>query len=221
MITWTSTCCRPDLFTAGVPAADADRSRTWSTARDGPMWSLGGATLGPSGRRGKGLVTQQRPRLPPRAPARPARRHGPRRHLHATSSTARRLGCPIPDLEVRAACLRGVQRLGRRLQRGRPQPARRARAAAVALTRGGDAPSSRGAPRSATAARSSTCSPSDDPAFEDSWEGFWATANELALPISFHLGKGMHSIEVEARAAGACRPVSRCRRCSSTRCSPA
>ena len=35
---------------------------------------------------------------------------------------------------------------------------------------------------------------SDEPAFEDAWEGFWATANELALPISFHLGKGMHSI---------------------------
>jgi predicted TIM-barrel fold metal-dependent hydrolase len=35
---------------------------------------------------------------------------------------------------------------------------------------------------------------SDEPAFEDAWEDFWAMANELALPISFHLGKGMHSI---------------------------
>ena len=39
---------------------------------------------------------------------------------------------------------------------------------------------------------------SDEPAFEDAWEGFWATANELALPISFHLGKGMHSIAAQA-----------------------
>ena len=41
---------------------------------------------------------------------------------------------------------------------------------------------------------------SDDPAFEDSWEDFWATADQLGLPISFHLGKGMHSITAKPRS---------------------
>jgi predicted TIM-barrel fold metal-dependent hydrolase len=35
-----------------------------------------------------------------------------------------------------------------------------------------------------------------DPPFEDAWERFWATANHLAVPISFHLGAGLHSIKV-------------------------
>lgn len=33
-----------------------------------------------------------------------------------------------------------------------------------------------------------------EPPFLDSWEAFWATANDLAIPIHFHLSGGMHSI---------------------------
>ncbi|MCB0995609.1 MAG: amidohydrolase, partial [Acidimicrobiales bacterium] len=37
---------------------------------------------------------------------------------------------------------------------------------------------------------------SDEPVFDESWERFWATADDCGLPISFHLGKGMHSLAV-------------------------
>ena len=32
------------------------------------------------------------------------------------------------------------------------------------------------------------------PPFEDEWDEFWAVANDVALPIHFHLSGGMHSI---------------------------
>ncbi|MGH9186370.1 MAG: amidohydrolase family protein, partial [Acidimicrobiales bacterium] len=35
---------------------------------------------------------------------------------------------------------------------------------------------------------------SDRPLFEDEWDGFWATAGDLGVPIHFHLGGGLHSL---------------------------
>ncbi len=122
----------PDLFTAGVPGPMQDQVPHVVDGPDGAMWSLAGTTLGPSGRRGKGLVDSNDPGYRPGPSPRPSRRHGPRRHLHP-----RRLrpavGLPHPRPRGARRVHARVQRLGRGIQRGEPRPARRARAPAVAL----------------------------------------------------------------------------------------
>jgi uncharacterized protein len=40
----------------------------------------------------------------------------------------------------------------------------------------------------------------DPPVFDDGWEGFWALAEEVRLPIHFHLSGGMHSITFAPRS---------------------
>ena len=58
----------PDLFTTRVPSAMRDQVPHVVDGPDGAMWSLAGSTLGPSGRRGKGLVDSNDPGYRPGRP---------------------------------------------------------------------------------------------------------------------------------------------------------
>jgi uncharacterized protein len=186
----------PDLFVAGVPSLMRASVPTVVDSPAGPMWSLAGALLGPSGRRAKGLITQNDPGFRPGTPKQRLEDMD-RDGIHAHVVYGPPLSLPIPDLEVRAACLRAYNDWAAEFNRTDPNrlvvlallPSHTPEAATRELERVAGL-GHRGAIVDFLAG--------DDAAFEDSWEGFWATANELALPISFHLGKGLHSIKVKS-----------------------
>jgi predicted TIM-barrel fold metal-dependent hydrolase len=185
----------PDLFTARVSAALRDSVPRVVDGADGPVWALGDAVLGPSGRRGKGLVDENDPGY---RPGRPDERLADMDldGVYCQVVYGPPLGLPIPDLDVRAACMRAYNDWAADFNATSPDrlvvlallPSHAPDVARDELTRVAEL-GHRGAILDLLV--------SDEPAFEDSWEGFWATANELALPISFHLGKGMHSIVVK------------------------
>ena len=195
----------PDLFVAAVPPTMRERVPIVIATDEGPMWSLEGTLLGPSGRRAKSLVTQVDPGFRPGKPSERLEdmdRDGV--HTHVVYGPP--LSLPIPDLELRAACLRVYNDWAADFNRRDPNrlvvlallPSHTPHAATLELERVA-ALGHRGAIVDFLAG--------DDPAFDESWERFWATANELAMPISFHLGKGMHSTKVKpgswTMAAGA------------------
>src|SRR4029079_15027943 len=96
---------QPDLFVAGVPSAMRTAVPTVVDSDVGPMWTLAGELLGPSGRRAKGLITQNDPGFRPGMP-RERLEDMDRDGIHAHAVYGPPLSLPIPDLEVRAACLR-------------------------------------------------------------------------------------------------------------------
>jgi predicted TIM-barrel fold metal-dependent hydrolase len=185
----------PDLFVAGVPSAMREQVPTVVDSDDGPMWSLDGELLGPSGRRSKSLITQNDPGFRPGMPIERLEDMD-RDGIHAHVVYGPPLSLPIPDLEVRAACLRAYNDWAAEFNRTDPNrlvvlallPSHTPGAATAELERIA-ALGHRGAIVDFLAG--------DEAAFDDSWERFWATANELAIPISFHLGKGLHSIKVQ------------------------
>ena len=182
----------PGLFVGGVPSAMRESVPVVVDSPDGPMWSLDGALLGPSGRRSKSLITQNDPGFRPGTP-RERLEDMDRDGIHAHVVYGPPLSLPIPDLEVRAACLRAYNDWAADFNRTDPNrlvvlallPSHTPEAATAELARVAGL-GHRGAIVDFLAGA--------DPAFEDSWEAFWALANELAMPISFHLGKGMHSV---------------------------
>ena len=145
----------PDLFTARVPGAMQEQVPHVVDGPDGAMWSLAGSTLGPSGRRGKGLVDSNDPGY---RPGRPLDRLADmdRDGIYCHVVYGPPLGFPIPDLEVRAACMRAYNDWAAEFNAVSPDRLVVPRAVAVALTGGGAPWSSHGAPSSVTAARSST-----------------------------------------------------------------
>jgi predicted TIM-barrel fold metal-dependent hydrolase len=185
----------PDLFRARVPAALQEAVPTVTDGPEGAMWTLGKAVLGPSGRRGKGLVEENDPGYRPGLPhERLADMDLDGIYCHVVYGPP--LGLPIPDLEVRAACMRAYNDWAAEFNATSPDrlvvlallPSHTPEAARAELARVAEL-GHRGAILDLLV--------SDEPAFEESWEDFWVTANEVALPISFHLGKGMHSIKVK------------------------
>ena len=186
----------PDLFVARVPSAMRESVPGCRGLRRRSDVVARGCAAGPERAPVEEPDHPERPRFPPRH----ARAIGSKTWT-ATASTAHvvygpPLSLPIPDLEVRAACLRAYNDWAADFNRADPNrlvvlallPSHTPEAATAELARVA-ALGHRGAIVDFLAG--------DDPAFEDSWESFWATANELAMPISFHLGKGMHSIEVK------------------------
>ena len=172
-------------------------------------------SFGPSGRRSKSLITQNDPGFRPGTP-RERLEDMDRDGIHAHVVYGPPLSLPIPDLEVRAACLRGSYNdWAADFNRAEPNrlvvlaflPSHTPRAATAEL-HGVAALGHRGAIVDFLAG--------DDPAFEDSWERFWATANELAIPISFHLARACTAFRSSPEVGG-WLPVSRCHRCSSTK----
>ena len=95
----------PGLFVGGVPSAMRELVPVVVDSSDGPMWSLDGALLGPSGRRSKSLITQNDPGFRPGSP-RERLEDMDLDGIHAHVVYGPPLSLPIPDLEVRAACLR-------------------------------------------------------------------------------------------------------------------
>ena len=188
----------PDLFVSRVPESLRDQVPSVVDGADGPVWQLGGAVLGPSGRRGKGLVDANDPGYRPGLPE--ARLEDMDRDgVYCQVVYGPPLGFPVPDLEIRAACMRAYNDWAAEFNAVRPD---RLVVLALLPSHSPDAAREELVRVAALGHRGAILDllVSDDPAFEESWEDFWATADQLGLPISFHLGKGMHSITAKPRS---------------------
>jgi hypothetical protein len=178
----------PRLFVDRVAASWRDRVPVVVDTDDGPCWSLDGAIVGPSGRKAKGLLAADAHGFRPGV-AEERLEDLDRDGVEATVVYGPPFGLEfVEDPLVRAECLR-VQRLGRRVQRRRPRPPRRARDAPGAR-RKPRPPSCSGSPRSGTA--TGGVLRGRDPRSRTTGT-FWAVANDVAIPIHFHLSGGMHS----------------------------
>jgi uncharacterized protein len=183
----------PRLFVDRVPSKLRERVPVVVETDDGPCWSINGRIVGPSGRKAKGFLS--------------ADSHGFRPGIaedrlvdldldgvQATVVYGPPFGLDfIADFEVRAACLRAYNDWAdefNAVDRDRLAvlamlPVHTPDAAAEELRRVADL-----GHRGATVGFFEA----PDPPFNDSWDEFWATAHEVALPIHFHLSGGMHSI---------------------------
>jgi predicted TIM-barrel fold metal-dependent hydrolase len=105
------------------------------------------------------------------------------------------LGLPVPDPEVRAECMRAYNDWAAEFNALAPN-----RLVVLALLPGHSAEAAQAELERAAALghRGALLNVFDAPVppFEDEWEPFWASANEIGAPISFHLGSGLHSIAV-------------------------
>ena len=103
-------------------------------------------------------------------------------------------GLPIADPELKAACLRALQRLGGRVQRARPRAPVRAAGAADARARRRRSPSSSASRSAAIAARSSARSSSA--ARDPAWERFWDAAEATGCRSASTSGSGTSQVKV-------------------------
>jgi predicted TIM-barrel fold metal-dependent hydrolase len=184
----------PDLFTARVKAASRDAVPRVVETPDGAMWSVNGVIVGPSGRRAKGLIANDdlgfRPGLP-HARLEDMDRDG----IYCQVVYGPPLGLPIADPLLKADCLRAYNNWAAEFNAVDPNrlvvlamlPSHTAEAATTELVRAAEL-GHRGALLGFFEAT--------EPAFEDGWERFWATADDIGTPISFHLGAGLHSLQV-------------------------
>ena len=183
----------PALFVDRVPSVLRDAVPAVIDTADGPVWSVDGAVVGPSGRKAKGLLSADAHGFRPGV-AEDRLEDLDRDGVQATVVYGPPFGLEfIDDLEVRAACLRAYNDWAdefNAVDRDRLAvlamlPVHTPAAAADELRRIAEL-GHRGAVVGFFEA--------PEPPFQDSWDEFWATANHVALPIHFHLSGGMHSI---------------------------
>lgn len=184
----------PDLFVDRVPRAMRDSVPRVIDTPEGPMWSIDGRTLGPSGRRAKGLVTRDDLGF---RPGRPADRLADmdRDGVHTQVVYGPPLGLPVDDPALRASCMSAYNDWAAEFNAVAPE---RLIVLALLPSHDPDAASRELERCAALGHRGAVLSVFDAeiPVFEDEWQGFWRVADAVAAPISFHLGAGLHSIKV-------------------------
>jgi predicted TIM-barrel fold metal-dependent hydrolase len=182
----------PDLWQERLPARYRERGPRVVAGPDGPRWRADGADWGPSGRKPEGTLYEE---TFGDRPADPARRledmdrdgvHAQVIYGHvpgfrcADADLLRAINTAYNDwaLEFSAANPGRLCALAS-LPEGRPEDA-----AAEILRAAGRG--HRGAELRWYAAR--------EPVIGPSWEPFWAAAAEAGIPVCFHMGGGMHSL---------------------------
>jgi predicted TIM-barrel fold metal-dependent hydrolase len=193
----------PRLFVDRVPAALQDQVPVVIDTDDGPCWALDGAIVGPSGRKAKGLLSADAHGFRPGV-AEQRLEDLDRDGVEATVVYGPPFGLEfVQDQALRAECLRAYNDWAdefNAVDRNRLAvlailPVHTPEAAAAELQRA-VALGHRGAVVGFFEA--------EVPPFADEWDGFWAVANEVGVPIHFHLSGGAHSLEF----AGWQRPAS-------------
>ena len=182
----------PDLFVASVASTLRDRVPAVRDGADGPTWFLGDQPLALSGRRGKGYrVTDERG-------YRPGRPHERLEDMDVDHVLTHVIygplgGLPAADAQARLACIRAYNEWAIEFNATDPNrlvvlahlPSTTPAVAADELQtvvelghRGAIIDPFIGEPR----------------LFFREWDRFWAIADEARLPISVHIGGGMHSV---------------------------
>ena len=182
----------PRLFVDRVAAAWRDEVPIVVDTDDGPCWSLRGDIVGPSGRKAKGLLATDTHGFRPGV-AEQRLEDLDRDGVEATVVYGPPFGLDfVEDPQVRAECLRAYNDWADEFNAVDPDrlavlamlPVHTPEAAAAELERVATL-GNRGALIGFFEA--------EIPPFEDEWDGFWAVANDVAIPIHFHLSGGMHS----------------------------
>jgi predicted TIM-barrel fold metal-dependent hydrolase len=183
----------PNLFVDRVPKHLVGRVPRVVDTAEGPFWEAEGRRLGPSGRKTKGLIVHEdhgfRPGIPERR-LEDMDRDGIYTHVIYGPPG----GIPLEDRELRAACLRAYNDWANEFN-----AVDRSRLVVLALLPGHDPKAAaeelrRVAPLGHKGALFGNIFESTAPIFEEPWEPFWATANEVGIPIHFHLGGGCSSL---------------------------
>lgn len=183
----------PDLFVTRVARRIRDRVPAVVDTPEGPCWSVEGRIVGPSGRKAGGFLAGDAHGFRPGVPQQRLEdldRDG----VEATVVYGPPFGLAfVEDVEVRAECLRAYNDWAdefNAVDRNRLAvlallPVHTPEAAAAELRRVA-ALGHRGALVGFFEA--------PVPPFADEWDAFWAAADEVGLPIHFHLSGGMHSL---------------------------
>ena len=182
----------PDLFIARVPAAMRDRVPQVRDGDDGPTWFLGEQALALSGQRGKGFRATDERGL------RPGRPHERLEDMDVDHVLTHVIygplnGLPAADDDARLACIRAYNEWA--IEFCAPNPNR----LVVLAQLPGAAPEVAAAELESIVAlghRGAVIDPfiGEPRLFFPEWDRFWAIAGEAKIPISVHIGGGMHSV---------------------------
>jgi predicted TIM-barrel fold metal-dependent hydrolase len=183
----------PNLFVERLPRELRERAPRVVETADGPFWEIEGKLAGSSGRRATGLLVKAplgyRP-SDPKARLEDIDRDG----LYATVIYGPTSGFRIEDRALKLACMRVYNDWASEFNAHEPN-----RLIALAQTPGWDpAVATEELQRVAKLCHKGAqiaMLESPVPLFERAWESFWEVAEELGLPVSFHLGGGLHSIQ--------------------------
>jgi predicted TIM-barrel fold metal-dependent hydrolase len=183
----------PRLFVDRLPARLRDAAPRVVDTPDGPVWHVDGRLLGPSGRKAKGLIVHEEHGF---RPGQPEHRLADmdRDRVYTQVIYGPPGGIAVPDVEVRTCCLQAYNDWADEFN-----AVDRDRLVVLALLPG-DTPEAASTElrRAADLGHKGALVglfESDVPLFEEPWETFWATADEVGLPIHFHLGGGLHSLK--------------------------
>jgi predicted TIM-barrel fold metal-dependent hydrolase len=184
----------PDLWQERLPQAWRERGPRVEETEDGPFWIVDGQKLSPSGRKAAGYIRADAHGYRPGQPdtrIEDMDRDGVHTHvIYSPMTTQMR----IADGELRAVCQTAYNDWAAEFNAADPNRL-------VCLA---DVPS-----HDPNAARDELLRVAKlghrgaiihqfqhaDPVFEDSWHPFWDAVQETGLPISIHLGPGMHSLK--------------------------
>lgn len=184
-----------ELWQERLPTSLRSRGPKVVDTDEGPFWEVDGNRIIPSGRKGAGYLKADEHGLRPGTPE-TRLEDMDRDGVHAQviySPTTTHLR--IADSELRAACMRAYNDWAAEFNREEPDrlllladiPSHDPKAAADELVRAAGL-GHRGA---------IVHQFHGEPIFEDSWHRFWDAAQEHALPISVHLGSGLHSLKMK------------------------
>ncbi|GMU79636.1 MAG: amidohydrolase [Acidimicrobiia bacterium] len=183
----------PTLFVDRVPRALQDRVPQVVDTADGPVWTVEGRNVGPSGRKGSGFIAADDHGLRPGV-AEQRLEDLDRDGIAATVVYGPPFGLTfVEDREVRAACARAFNDWADEFN-----AVDRARLAVLAIlpVHSPEAAAEELRRVAATGQRGAQLGffEADEPPFTDAWDPFWAEVDEIGLPIHFHLSGGMHSL---------------------------
>ena len=188
----------PDLWTSRLPAKFSEQAPRVVDTQDGPWWKANGELIGPSGKKaaankdhGLGFrpgIARQRLEDMDKDGVRCSVIYGPPR------------GIQFPDRAMTDACLAAYNDWALEFNSTSPNrlltlallPGHRPEIARQELLRVAKA-GHRGVVLDLF---ESTVGP----IFYQPWEGFWAAANDAGIPIHFHLGGGLHSLQRVAQS---------------------
>jgi len=187
----------PDVWSSRLPAAWRDRGPRVEETEDGPWWICEGRRISPSGRKEKGYLSANDHGFRPGQPATRLEdmdRDGVRAQVvYGPTCTQLR----IADAGLYEQVARVYNDWAAEFQREDPDrlilladlPSHDPEAARRELERAASL-GHRGAIVSSTVGRGK-------PLFDEVWDGFWDTAQEVGIPIHVHLAGGLHSLEMK------------------------
>jgi uncharacterized protein len=183
----------PTLFSEGLPPSLRDRGPRVEDGPDGPQWVAEGRVLGLSGRRASGLLQHEQHGYRPGDPT-TRLEDMDRDGVYAQVVYGPPTGIPVDNVALRHACMAVYNDWAAAFNAVDPN-----RLVVLAMLPGTDPATATGELRRVAGLGHKGVLlhawEAAEPVFEDGWAPFWAAADELGLPVHFHLGGGLHSLQ--------------------------